>query len=61
LAYANNLTVSPGGSYPVAVGAGGTTCNTPLTPIATSAGGGAVRIVWPGNVRLFPSTNVSTP
>jgi hypothetical protein len=61
LAYANNITVSPGGSYPVSVGAGGTTNNAPLIPIATSAGGGAVRIVWPGNVRKFPSTFVSTP
>ena len=55
LAYINNLTVVPGNSYAVVVGAGGTSVASP-----TSAGaGGAVRIIWPGQVRRFPSTNVS--
>jgi hypothetical protein len=60
LAYANNITVSPGGSYPVTVGAGGVTGNSPSSPTPTVSGSGAVRIVWPGNVRKFPSTFVST-
>ena len=60
LAYANNITVSPGGSYPVTVGAAGESGNSPLSPTPTVSGSGAVRIVWPGNVRKFPSTLVST-
>ena len=28
---------------------------------ASASGFGAVRIVWPGNTRQFPSTCVSTP
>jgi len=51
LAYINNYSVSPGGSIPVVVGAGG---------VSSGPGGnganGAVRIIWPGNTRSFPST-----
>lgn len=55
LSYINNLTVVPGNSYAVVVGAGGTSAASP-----TSGGaGGAVRIVWPGSIRRFPSTNVN--
>jgi hypothetical protein len=50
LAYMNNYTVVPGGSYPVVVGAGG------VKAPAGAGGNGAVRIIWPGNVRNFPST-----
>ena len=51
LAYGNNLTVTPGLSYTVVVGAAGA---------GTSGGGaggvGAVRLIWPGCARSFPST-----
>jgi len=56
LGYKNNITVTPGNSYTVVVGAGGT-----ATSPAGSGAGGAVRIMWPGNTRTFPSTNVGTP
>jgi hypothetical protein len=48
----NNYTVVPGGSYPVVVGAGG------VKTSAGCGGNGAVRIIWPGTVRSFPSTLV---
>jgi hypothetical protein len=53
LAYGNNLTVVPGNSYTVVVGAGapGTPCQS-----AGTGGGGAVRVIWPGCSRSFPST-----
>jgi hypothetical protein len=56
LAYGNNLSVTPGNTYTVVVGAGG------VSPDAYSGdgGGGGVRIVWPGLTRQFPSTSVST-
>lgn len=44
---------SGGGSYGGGGGKG--------TIIAVSGAGGAVRIVWPGNTRQFPSTNVGSP
>jgi hypothetical protein len=53
LGYTNNITVVPGNSYSVVVGAGGTG--------AYPGAGGAVRIVWPGNTRQFPSTCVGSP
>ena len=55
LAYANNITVTPGAAYTVIVGAGGATGSCPQSP----GGVGAVRIVWSGATRSFPSTNVS--
>jgi hypothetical protein len=51
LGYKNNITVVPGTSYTVVVGAGGTPQGN------NGAGGvGAVRIIWGAN-RSFPSTN----
>ena len=50
LGYKNNITVVPGNSYTVVVGAGG------LGTYSKGAGG-AVRIIWPGDTRSFPSTN----
>jgi hypothetical protein len=55
LSYLNNTSVSPGASYPIQVGAGGTSGS------AGAGGGGAVRVVWPGASRSFPSTNVGSP
>lgn len=57
LGYINNLTVSPGDSITVVVGAGG-----PARSGTRVGAGGAVRIIWagtrPGDVsRAFPSTN----
>lgn len=53
LAWINNYTVTPGASYTVVVGDGG---------LGDGDGGsgapGCVRIVWPGNTRQFPTTNV---
>ena len=60
LAYVNNLSVTPGQTYNVIVGQGGYgggTFNTDFYSAGVGAGG-AVRIVWPGNTRTFPSTNV---
>jgi hypothetical protein len=46
LAYKNNISVTPGNSYSIVVGA------------KRGTGGlGAVRIIWPGDTRSFPSTN----
>jgi len=53
--YTAHLGGTAGGAY--GGGGGGTgflTCGIP-------GGGGAVRIVWPGNTRRFPSTCVGTP
>jgi hypothetical protein len=49
LRYKNNISVVPGDSYTVVVGAS----------VATGypGGSGAVRIIWPGTTRQFPSTN----
>jgi titin len=57
LGWRNNITVIPGTGYTVVVGAGGLGHINIFTPFG---GGGAVRLVWPGTVRAFPSTNVST-
>lgn len=53
LTYKNNYAVTPGQSYTVSVGNGG------QSAYAGDGGTGAVRIVWPGDTRSFPSTNVS--
>jgi hypothetical protein len=39
-------------------GVGGT---SGITKISGNGGNGAVRIVWPGTTRQFPSTDVGTP
>lgn len=51
----------PGGYY--GGGGGYGLCYCPCGPIqvGAAAGSGAVRIVWPGNTRQFPSTCVGTP
>jgi hypothetical protein len=63
LGYKNNYSVTPGNSYTVVVGAGGGSLSTSCSCWASGGAGaaGAVRIVWPGNTRQFPSTCVSTP
>jgi len=64
LGYKNNITVTPGNSYTVVVGQGepGQTFNSGNHfRIDRPGGGGAVRIVWPGNTRQFPSTCVASP
>lgn len=46
-------------------GGGGGICgvggNAGISRISGNGGNGAVRIVWPGDTRLFPSTDVGTP
>jgi hypothetical protein len=66
LGWKNNISVTPGNTYTVVVGVGGypnySTCNSGCGSVRTAAGGGgAVRIVWPGCSRRFPSTCVGTP
>jgi hypothetical protein len=46
LGYMNNYSVTPGSSYTAYVD-------------SYAGSGAAVRIVWPGSGRQFPSTNVS--
>jgi hypothetical protein len=62
LGYKNNITVVPGNSYTVVVGAGGgagAAQNGQGGIVGGANGGsGALRIVWPGATRQFPSTNV---
>jgi hypothetical protein len=64
LAYRNNITVVPGTSYTVVVGNGGNGAPTGgsfANCVGNPGSGGAVRIIWPGATRLFPSTDVGTP
>jgi len=56
LVYGNNISVTPGNTYTVLVGSGGTSADS----FGGYGAGGAVRIVWPGTTRQFPGTNVST-
>lgn len=58
LAYKNNISVSPGQSIPVVVGAGG---GQPASPCTGRGAPGAVRVIWPGNTRSFPSTCAGAP
>lgn len=58
LAYGNNISVTPGSSYTVVVGSGGLGGSLgPNYYNGAPGAGGAVRIIWPGNTRSFPSTN----
>jgi hypothetical protein len=50
--------VTPGSTYTILVGAGGPGGINNLQ--AGNGGGGAVRVVYPGDTRTFPSTNVSS-
>lgn len=52
LMYKNNYPVIPGSSITITVGGGGS------GQFGGRGGSGAVRIVWPGNTRSFPSTNI---
>ena len=64
LGYKNNYAVTPGNSYIVVVGSGGAggNCGRGGTYGRGGSGGaGGVRILWPGQLRSFPSTCVSTP
>ena len=69
LGYKNNITVVPGNSYTVVVGKGGSGGITiygywgagTYTSVSGAGAAGAVRIVWPGDTRQFPSTSVGTP
>jgi hypothetical protein len=66
LAYTNNIDVSAVSSVCGNAGLGGGLSFNPLFPTSVSAqvagagANGAVRIIWPGNLRSFPSTNVSS-
>ena len=55
LGYINNYTVVPGQTYLVHVGRGGVSSTGEFT---TKGGNGAVRIIWPGTTRQFPTANV---
>lgn len=60
IAWVNNISVIPGQSYSVLVGAGGTPRGEGADPGSRSGGygaAGAVRIIW-GTGRSFPSTNI---
>jgi hypothetical protein len=61
IAYINNYTVVPGNSYAVVVGAGGVGENSgvPASRGGGTGGIGAVRIIWPGSTRQFPSTGIN--
>jgi hypothetical protein len=56
LAYLNTVTVAFGQGYNITVGAGGVASGTALA----NGAGGAVRIVYPAQSRVFPSTNVGS-
>ena len=60
LAYCNNYTVTPGQGIGVYVGIGGQgqSGGSGSDSGGGSGGPGAVRIVWPGDTRQFPTTNV---
>jgi len=56
-AWANNISVTPGQTIQVIVGRGGR-YSAGSGGFGANSGAGAVRIVWPGTTRQFPSTNV---
>jgi hypothetical protein len=53
LGYRNNISVTSGTSYLVNAGSA-------RQSVCIQAGRGAVRIVWPGDIRQFPNTLVSS-
>ena len=59
LAYVNNITVTPGQQFQILVGQGGYGSGTSSHDYYSAGvgAGGAIRIVWPGDTRQFPSTN----
>ena len=60
LAYKNNIAVTPGTSYTVVAGKGGQ--STQISGGSNQAGAnGCVRIIFPGDTRQFPTTDVGTP
>jgi len=68
LGYKNNYPVTPGTPVTVVVGAGGTGgggspyYTNPNPGVTGGPGGsGAVRVVWPGSTRTFPTTCVGSP
>lgn len=54
LAYKNNISVIPGQSYTVVVGRGGAGIYGSYDT-AVSGANGAIRIIWPGATRFFPT------
>jgi len=52
LAFSNNISVTPGHTYSVYVGQGGYGQDN-----GGNGANGAVRVIWPGSTRQFPSTN----
>jgi len=60
LAYKNNVSVTPGQQIAIIVGQGGYGggVSNSFYYSAGAGAGGAVRIVWPGDTRQFPNTNV---
>ena len=55
----NNFAVTPGQTFIIAVGVGGNGAAS-APNYAGGGGSGVVRIVYPGQTRQFPSTNVSS-
>jgi hypothetical protein len=53
LAYGNTISVTAGTPYTVVVGAAGV---GKASETAGNGASGAVRIIWPGNTRTFPSS-----
>ena len=58
LCWKNNITVVPGQTYTLVVGAGGTAGGGNFGNNVGSGGGGAVRIIWGAN-RAFPALNTA--
>lgn len=56
-----NSTGPTGGAYGGGGGRGGTACSGCVKGAGGTGGSGAVRIIWPGNTRSFPSTNAGNP
>jgi hypothetical protein len=58
LAYRNDFAVTSGTSYTVLVAQGGAGVSNNVDS-SNNGAGGAVRIIWPGSGRSFPSTVVT--